>query len=96
MEKDLNTYFAQNNQFIMTILIVQRMLSVLVVLGGHPENIVIEILGFCRIILKLYQFIFGQKNMSSDCCLALYKWVFNFCWLVKLARLPIEEIIGKR
>ena len=39
MEKRFQHFFAQNNQFIMTFWIVQLMLGMLVVLGGHPENI---------------------------------------------------------
>ena len=39
MEKRFQHFSAQNNQFIMTFWIVQGMLGMLVVLGGHPENI---------------------------------------------------------
>ena len=39
MEKRIQHFFAQNSQFIMTFWIVQWMLGMLVVLGGHPENI---------------------------------------------------------
>ena len=39
MEKHFSQFFAQNDEFIITFFIVQRMLGVLVVIGGHPANI---------------------------------------------------------
>ena len=39
MENRFQHFFARNYQFIMTFSIVQWILGMLVVLGGHPENI---------------------------------------------------------